>query len=150
MDALCCSRAACCHVGQELGTSLQQVWPTCNGSSGSVPMTAKVADLQGEGKRTWQGCMTLQQCQGAVGQPLLRQRLTYMGTCCTQVAQGSQQLQQILINGAMLFASSCCLRQLAREPSRAVLLHQGQPPTLTARQAENLLKACDWLVAGHE
>ena len=34
MDALCCNRAACRHVGQELGTSLQQVWPTCNSSSG--------------------------------------------------------------------------------------------------------------------
>ena len=62
------------------------------------------------------GCMALQQCQGAGEQPLLRQRLTYMRPCCTQVAQGLQQLQQIWTNGAMLFAGSSGLGQLAREP----------------------------------
>ena len=110
MDALCCSRAACCHVGQELGTSLQQVWPTCTSSSGSVHMTANLQISGGMAERTRQGCMTLQQCQGAGGQPLLRQRLTYMRTCRTQVAQGTQQLQQIWMDGAMLFAGTSGLR----------------------------------------
>ena len=150
MDALCCSRAACCHVGQELGTSLQQVWPTCNTQQKECSDNGKSCEPAGDRKRTRQGCMTLQQCQGAGGQPLLRQRLTYMRTCCTQVAQGPQQLQQIWINGAMLFAGISGLGQLAREPLRAVLLHQSQPPTFTACQAENLLKACERLVAGHE